>query len=52
MYEGFLYKKMVLYSRLACTLSGIQIKMQNKMLAAINAALRAACSSIIQMFSS
>lgn len=39
---------MVLYSRLASTWSGIQIKVQNKMLAAKNAARCAACSSIIR----
>lgn len=43
-------KEVVLYSRLASTLSGIQIKKQNKMLAAKNAALRAACSIIISQY--
>lgn len=38
---------MVLYSRLAWTISGIQIKKQNKMLAVKNATRCAACSSII-----
>lgn len=51
----FFYKtvrkiEVVLYSRLASTLSGIQIKKQNKMLAAKNAALRAACSIIISQY--